>query len=76
MVELTINKGIIMEISHFLAVFAIILTNLGTVLTLYFQLDKKLDKQREDTNAILKGIAEEIKDFHGRLCTIEQKRGK
>lgn len=30
-----------------------------------------------EVNSILKAIQEEIKDFHGRLCTIEEKnKGK
>ncbi len=62
-----------MDWSQILTVFAVIATNLGTILTLYFQLDKKLDKHRDDSNAILRGIAEEMKDFHGRLCAIEER---
>lgn len=57
-----------MEWSHVLTVFAVIATNLGTVLTLYLQLDKKLDKHRDETNAILRGIADEMKEFHTRLA--------
>ena len=64
-----------MDTAQMVTVFAVIATNLGTVLMLYFQLDTKLDKHREETNAILRGIAEEMKDFHGRLCTIEKQRG-
>lgn len=62
-----------MDWSQILTVFTVIATNLGTVLTLYFQMDKKFDKHRDDTTAILRGIAEEMKDFHGRLCAIEER---
>jgi hypothetical protein len=65
-----------MEWSHVLTVFAVIATNLGTVITLYLQLDKKLDENRKETNDILRGIQAEIKDFHGRLCAIEERNKK
>ena len=56
-----------MEWTTILTVFAVIATNLGTVITLYIQLDKKLDENRKETNEILRGIATEMKDFHGKL---------
>jgi hypothetical protein len=67
-----------MNWDQILTVFAVIATNLGTVLALYMQLDrkldenryaldKKLDENRKETNAILSGIQAEMKDFHGRL---------
>ena len=33
-----------------------------------------LEASRLETNQILKGIQEEMKDFHGRLCEIESRR--
>ena len=63
-----------MEWAHVLTVFAIVATNLGTVIALYCQLDRKLDEQRKETTAILLGIQQEMKDFHGRLCAIEERR--
>ncbi len=65
-----------MEWESILTVFAVIATNLGTVLTLYCQLDKKLDENRKETNQILLGIQEEMKSFHGRLCAIEERNKK
>lgn len=64
-----------MEWSQVLTVFAIIGANLGTVLALYCQQDRKLDEHRKDTNEILRAMQLEMKDFHGRLCAIEE-RGK
>ena len=67
-----------MDIDHALTVFAIVATNLGTVLALYINLDKKLEENRKETNSILHGIHGEInaiqaemKDFHGRLERID-----
>lgn len=43
-------------------------------------MDQKLETQRnmilevhKENNALIKAIHEEIKDFHGRLCTIEER---
>ena len=48
-----------------ITVFAIVATNLMTVIALYCQTDRKLD-----------AIHLEIKDFHGRLCAIEERNKK
>lgn len=66
-----------MEWQQVLTVFAVIATNLGTIIALYIQLDKKMEEHRRDTTQILLGIQSEMKDFHGRLCAIEERnRGK
>lgn len=59
-----------------LTVFAIMATNLGTVIALHLNLDKKLDEYRKGTDQILNGIRLEVKDFHGRLCAIEERKSK
>lgn len=67
-----------------LSIFGIVVANLGTVIGFYVHLDKKfdesrketnkmLDEGRKETNEILKGIAYEMKDFHGRLCSLESR---
>lgn len=58
-----------MEITSVLTVFAIVATNLITVITLHIQLDNK-------TTTILTAIQNEMKDFHGRLCSIEERNKK
>ena len=66
-----------MEWENILTVFAVIATNLGTVITLYCQMDRKLDEHRKETMAMLQSIHQEMKDFHGRLCAIEERnKGK
>ena len=43
----------------------------------YIRLDTKLEEWRKETNCILTAIQQEIKDFHGRLCALEEKnKGK
>lgn len=46
----------------------------------FLHLDRKLEENRKETqqivkesNSILKAIQEEIKDFHNRLCIIEER---
>lgn len=63
-----------MDWTQVLTVFAVIATNLGTVIALYIQSDNKFEMHRKETGDILRGIQMEMKDFHGRLCAIEEKR--
>ena len=65
-----------MDWTQVLTVFAVIATNLGTIITLYCQMDRKLDEHRRDTNNILLAIQTEMKDFHARLCVIEERTRK
>jgi hypothetical protein len=59
-----------------LTVFAIVATNVVTVITLYLHTDSKIEANRKETNDILKGIQEEMKDFHSRLMKIEMERNQ
>ena len=76
-----------MDLTQILTVFMVIATNLGTVITLYSMSDKKTEEHRKETTQILLGIQQEItafqksmaqesKDFHGRLCAIEERNKK
>jgi len=69
-----------MDWAQILTVFAIVATNLITVVTLHIHLDnntsRKIDEHRKETNDILRGIQQEMKDFHGRLCAIEERNKK
>jgi hypothetical protein len=42
---------------------------LGITVTLFLHANKRID-------AALEGISKEMKDFHGRLCAIEERRIK
>jgi hypothetical protein len=65
-----------MGIVEVITVFAVIVANLGTVIALYIQQDKKTEEHRKETSEILRAIQLEIKDFHGRLCAIEERNKK
>lgn len=62
-----------MDWNQILTVFAVIATNLGTVIALFLNLDRKLDENRKETNEILKGIQIEMKDFHARMAVLEER---
>jgi hypothetical protein len=40
----------------------------------YIRMEHKLDVWRTESNAMINAIREEMKDFHGRMCTIEATR--
>ena len=65
-----------MDWTQVLTVFAVIATNLGTIIALYIQMDKKMDEHRKDTMAFFNALQAEMRDFHGRLCAIEEKNKK
>lgn len=73
-----------MDWAQVLTVLVVIATNLGTVISLYLHLDNKTNKAieegRKETNEILNAIREDMnqfhlamRDFHGRLCAIEER---
>ena len=39
----------------------------------YVRLETKLEAWRKESNDIITSIRDEMKDFHGRLCAIEEK---
>lgn len=57
--------------------FTIIGTNIalfGTLIGMLLYQDKKIEENRRETNVILRELKDEMKDFHGRLCSIEERR--
>jgi hypothetical protein len=70
-----------MDWSQILTVLAVILANLGTIVALYMHLDNKtettLEAMRADSKQFQQALLHEIRDFHGRLCAIEERnRGR
>ena len=65
---------------EWLQVLTLIVSNIGfvTVLFLWNRSESRNDYRHMEnrTEAILNAIKEEIKDFHGRLCAIEERRRK
>ena len=60
-----------MDWTQVLAIFTVIIANLGTIIALYIQMDRKIDENRKETNDILRSIQQEMRDFHGRMERID-----
>lgn len=54
----------------------VLITILGSTIPLYLHMDSKIDKYQEKSNEILEAIRIDIRDFHGRLCAIEERNKK
>jgi hypothetical protein len=53
---------------------AIVVTILGVVLPLFVHLDNKTELRLAKSDQQIEAIRLDIKDFHGRLCAIEERR--
>lgn len=51
----------------------VLATVVGTTVPLYIHTDSKMQEHRKETTEILNGIREDMRDFHGRLCAIEER---
>ena len=69
-----------MDWTQVLTVFAVVISNLTTVIILYCHLDNKTDKTldaiRQDIKSFQIAVQAEMKDFHGKLCAIEERNKK
>lgn len=52
------------------------IANMVFTLTLWFWKRSEANSDRRDILQLIHAIHEEIKDFHGRLCAIEEKNKK
>lgn len=51
----------------------VLMTILGSTIPLYIHTDNKLEEHRKETNQLIEAIRMDIRDFHGKLCTIEER---
>ena len=68
-----------MEIAY--AVIGLFFANAGLILWMrgesrsdWRHMDNRMDAHRKEVNDLLRSIQEEMKDFHDRLCDIEERR--
>ena len=72
---------------NLIMVFSLILGNAALIIPLFLwnrsesradirHMDSKLESFRSETNAMIKAIYDEMKDFHNRLCVIEERNKK
>jgi hypothetical protein len=76
-----------MDWTQLISITSVIVTNLVTIITLYVHLDNKTENrlakmqdmmnqwQQRSENVVYQ-IQLEMKDFHGRLCSIEERSKK
>lgn len=65
-----------MDWSQALMIGGMFAANIITVITLFVHSDTKTENNRKETAALLKAIHDEMKDFHGRMCAIEERNRK
>lgn len=65
-----------MEWQVIIELIIVLATIVGSTVPLYIHMDSKLTKSMDKMNETLKAIQDEMKDFHGRMCAIEERRNK
>ena len=76
-----------MDMIQALTVIGVAIANIGTTITLFIwstnraeenrkELSIQFEENRKETNALIEAIRQDVKDFHGRLCTIEERNKK
>jgi hypothetical protein len=51
----------------------VLITILGSTIPLFLHMDSKIDKYQEKSQEIMEAIRQDMRDFHGRLCAIEER---
>ena len=54
----------------------VLMTILGSTIPLYLHMDSKIDRFQEKNQEIIEAIRLDIRDFHGKLCAIEERNKK
>lgn len=54
----------------------VLMTILGSTIPLYLHTDAKMDIFQARNHEILEAIRQDMRDFHGRLCAIEERNRK
>lgn len=66
-----------MDVTALITIAACVLANIGTTVGFFMwattHAATDTANHREETRQILQAIQAEMKDFHGRLCTIEER---
>jgi hypothetical protein len=62
-----------MDIISIVTIAAIVLANIGTTIGLFTWATSHAANDSRETKRILEAIQAEMKDFHGRLCAIEER---
>jgi hypothetical protein len=69
-----------MDMIQVLTVIGVAIANIGATITLFLwatnHASAALEEHRKETNRLIESIQMEMKDFHGRLCAIEERNRK
>lgn len=69
-----IAVNIIRALVPFASMIALFLYAIKSSRDDYIRLETKLDAWREESMSLMREIQEEMKSFHARLCSIEERR--
>lgn len=62
-----------MDTTTLITISAIVIANIGTTIGLFTWATSHAANDSRDSRRILEAIQAEIRDFHGRLCAIEER---
>lgn len=65
------EKKSVFQWQQMIELIVVMMTILGSTIPLFIQTDNKLESNRQETNALIKSIQADIRDFHVRLEKID-----
>lgn len=65
-----------MDLAQTLTLIGVAIANIGTTITLFLWSTNHAAEDRRGMENLLTAIQQEMKDFHGRLCAIEERNKK
>jgi len=65
-----------MDWTAIIGIASVIVANLVTIITLYVHLDNKTENRIAKIDELILTMHNEMKDFHGKLCAIEERNKK
>ena len=65
-----------MDITTLVTIATVVIANIGTTIVLFTWATNHSAEDNRESRRILEAIHTEMKDFHGRLCKIEESRNK
>jgi len=64
------------DLTLVISIAMIMLTTLGSTVPLYIHISNSTHEQLQGIREEISGMREEMRDFHGRLCAIEERNKK
>ncbi len=70
------KEKIVIQWQPLIEIIVVMMTILGSTIPLYIHTDTKMQTMHIEMRGFHKDILDEMKDFHGRLCAIEERKVK